>query len=77
MWKLLALPFFTMISLSSFADQQQETETNKVTGIQSWNVKGLPTNFVLDPKGDIIYRAIGGREFDHSEIQNKILDLNG
>ncbi len=41
----------------------------------SWNVKGLPTTYILDAKGNIIYRAIGGREFDHPEILQKIDEL--
>ena len=38
-----------------------------------WTVRGLPTTFILDKRGRIAYRAIGGREFDHPEIM-KILD---
>ncbi len=36
--------------------------------IDQWPVRGLPTTFVLDPKGRIIYRAIGGREWDDPEL---------
>lgn len=32
--------------------------------INQWPVRGVPTTFVVDPKGQIIYRAIGGREWD-------------
>ena len=32
--------------------------------IDQWPVRGLPTTFVVDPKGKIVYRAIGGREWD-------------
>ncbi len=39
--------------------------------INKWPVKGLPTTFVLDPKGHLHYRAIGGREWD----SDSILDL--
>lgn len=35
---------------------------------QQYGVKGLPTSFVIDRSGQVIYRAIGGREFDHPEI---------
>ena len=35
---------------------------------QEYGVKGLPTSFVIDRKGRLVYRAIGGREFDHPEI---------
>lgn len=36
--------------------------------INRWPVVGLPTTFVLDPEGRIIYRAIGGREWDDPEL---------
>jgi peroxiredoxin len=32
--------------------------------IGQWPVRGLPTTFVVDPRGKIVYRAIGGREWD-------------
>lgn len=38
------------------------------TAMQRWKVKGLPTTFVIDPQGRVIYRAVGGREFDHDAI---------
>ena len=44
--------------------------------MQSWKVRGLPTTFIINPKGEIAYRAVGGREFDHPEIIKAITDLN-
>ncbi len=35
---------------------------------QSYVVRGLPTTYLLDKKGNIRYRAVGGREFDHPEV---------
>ncbi len=32
--------------------------------MQRWKVKGLPTTFVVDAAGKVVYRAVGGREFD-------------
>lgn len=43
--------------------------------MQAWKVSGLPTTFVIDRKGHIAYSAIGGREFDHPEIEQKLRDL--
>ena len=39
---------------------------------QQYGVKGLPTSFVIDRAGRLVYRAIGGREFDHPEIAQTI-----
>ena len=44
--------------------------------MQSWSVRGLPTTFIINPKGEIVYRAVGGREFDHPEIIKAVTDLN-
>lgn len=43
--------------------------------LKSWKVKGLPTTYIVRPNGEIAYRAVGGREFDHPEILEKVLDL--
>jgi peroxiredoxin len=42
---------------------------------QAYNVKGLPTSYLIDKKGVIRYRAIGGREFDHPEVEKQIKAL--
>ncbi len=36
--------------------------------IEQWPIKGLPTSFVINPDGLLIYRAIGGREWDSDKI---------
>ena len=43
--------------------------------IKKWPVVGLPTSFVLDTKGKIVYRAIGAREWDAPELISKIKTL--
>ena len=30
-----------------------------------WKPRGLPTTFLINPKGEIKYQAIGGREWDN------------
>ncbi len=40
--------------------------------MQAWKVKGLPTTFVVDARGRVIYRAVGGREFDHEAIVKQL-----
>ena len=34
--------------------------------VEDWRVKGLPTSFLIDPQGRVIFRAVGGTEFDHA-----------
>ncbi len=41
----------------------------------SYNVRGLPTTYLIDKQGRVRYRAVGGREFDHPEVQKIIDDL--
>ena len=38
----------------------------------NYNVRGLPTTYLIDKKGNIRYRAVGGREFDHPEVEKII-----
>lgn len=42
---------------------------------EQYRVKGLPTTYLLDRDGNIRYRAIGGREFDHPEVEALIEGL--
>ncbi len=42
---------------------------------QRYGVRGLPTTYLIDKKGKIRYRAIGGREFDHPEVEKIIQGL--
>ena len=41
----------------------------------SWPVVGLPTTFVLDKEGRLVYRAIGGREWDDEHLLEKVRAL--
>jgi peroxiredoxin len=42
---------------------------------EAFGVKGLPTSVVVDKQGRVVLRAIGGREFDHPEIERAIRAL--
>lgn len=41
----------------------------------SFRVVGLPSTYVIDKQGRVRYRAIGGREFDHPDVEALIRDL--
>ena len=43
--------------------------------INLWPVRGLPTTFVLDKEGRVVYRAVGGRDWNSDEIINIIKKL--
>jgi len=42
---------------------------------ERYGVKGLPSTFLLDQDGRLRYRAIGGRAFDHPEVERTIRAL--
>ena len=43
--------------------------------IEQWPVRGLPTTFVVDTRGRIVYQAIGGREWDDPALLAKVRAL--
>lgn len=43
--------------------------------LKAWPVMGLPTTFILDKQGRIVYRMVGGREFDDPAILDQIRGL--
>ncbi len=42
---------------------------------RQWPLRGLPTTYVLDTRGRIAYRAIGGREWDDETLLQKVRAL--
>lgn len=42
---------------------------------EAYGVKGLPTTVLVDREGNIVYRAVGGRDFDHPEVKGLIRAL--
>lgn len=49
---------------------------DRTSGVsRDWRVRGLPSTYVIDPQGRIIFQAIGGREWDSDEIMNRVRSL--
>jgi peroxiredoxin len=42
---------------------------------KEYGVPGLPTSFLIDKKGNIAYRAVGGRDFGHPAMRALIEEL--
>lgn len=40
-----------------------------------WPVRGLPTTFVVDPAGRLVYQAIGSREWDDPALLERLRAL--
>lgn len=40
--------------------------------VKQWKVIALPTTFVVDKNGYIVYRAVGGRDWDHDKLIQKV-----
>lgn len=43
--------------------------------LRKWSIGGLPTTFVLDPQGRIVYKAVGEREWDNENLLDKVRAL--
>ncbi len=41
----------------------------------SYGVKGLPTTMLIDRQGRVVYRAVGGRNFNHPDVRALIQQL--
>ncbi len=41
----------------------------------AWGVRGLPTTFVINPEGAIVFEVVGEREWDDPELLQQVLAL--
>jgi thiol-disulfide isomerase/thioredoxin len=41
----------------------------------AYGIQGLPTTLIIDPQGRVVYRAVGGRDFEHPEVMQILRDL--
>ena len=49
-----------------------DTESDELA---NWQMKGLPTTYILNLKGEVVYQAIGEREWDNDVLLTKVLTL--
>ncbi|HED33626.1 MAG TPA: TlpA family protein disulfide reductase [Gammaproteobacteria bacterium] len=42
---------------------------------EKWPMKGLPTTYVVDPEGFIVFRAVGGRDWDNPKLLDRVRGL--
>jgi len=42
---------------------------------EAFGVKGLPTTFLVDKRGFVVFKAVGGRDFNHPEVIRMIREL--
>ncbi len=40
-----------------------------------YGVKGMPTTFLIDKRGRVVYRAVGGRDFNHPAVRKLVHEL--
>ena len=43
--------------------------------LTNWNMTGLPSTFILDPEGQVVYQAMGERAWDSDDILDKVRKL--
>lgn len=41
----------------------------------NWSVMALPTTLVVNAQGEVIYEAVGPREWNDAELLDKVLEL--
>lgn len=90
LWRLLGSESFVVLAIDvgedvdtvfAFAGMLEPAPTFPIlldrdsAVLGNWPVKGLPTTFVVDKKGQIVYRAVGGREFDAPELVGQLRSL--
>ncbi|MES9946915.1 MAG: TlpA disulfide reductase family protein [Candidatus Thiodiazotropha sp.] len=45
------------------------------SSLSAWEVRGLPTTYVVAPDGKLAFRAVGGREFSHPDLIEQLMSL--
>ena len=45
------------------------------TVTEQWPIKGLPTTYVLNPRGEMVYSIVGGRDWESEELLDAVRAL--
>jgi peroxiredoxin len=43
--------------------------------LSPWQISGLPTTYVIDPEGRVVFQAMGDREWDNDKLLDKVRAL--
>jgi len=46
-----------------------------VKTLGNWSVRTLPTTLIVDPEGNIVYEALGDREWDSAVLMDEVIKL--
>lgn len=44
--------------------------------VKQYPVTGLPTTYIINPAGEVVYRAVGSREWDDPALYEQLLQLH-
>ena len=44
--------------------------------VKKYPVTGLPTTYIINPAGEVVYRAVGSREWDDPALYEQLLQLH-
>ncbi len=90
LWEKLKSEDFVLLAVDMAEDEETVFGFTFATGVEitfpvlldrdgavteSWPVVGMPTSFLIDRGGRIVYRAVGGREWDDPALVAKIRAL--
>ncbi len=52
------------------------TLLGNVDTLPNWSVRALPTTIVVNAEGEVVYEALGPREWDDEALLQQVIDLN-
>jgi len=86
-WKVLEPEGIGMLAINAGEDKASVQEflgklpidfptlLGNMDTMPNWSARALPTTLVVDKSGNIVFEALGPREWDDEELLQKIIDL--